>query len=137
MTDILEATEAVYQAFATGWGNRTPYCLGNEIFDPPEGPWLRVSIQELDRAQGSLGQTGNRRFESVAQVSAQYFEPPGQGVKTASGHMNFLRRIFEGVRIAGTTIYFEGVQIQRLGVVEDGRWYAETAVGRFFYDEII
>lgn len=137
MTDISQATEAVYETFATAWAARTPYCFGNEEFDPPEAPWVRISVQELDRAQGSLGQTGNRRFESVAQITAQYFEPPGQGVKTAAGHMNFLRRIFEGLRIGGTTIYFQAVQIQRLGVVEDGRWYAETAVGRFFYDEII
>lgn len=135
MTTINQAREAIYQAFAAAWGQRTPYCFDNEKFDPPAGPWVRVSVRHQDRQQETLGAPGSRKFESRGSAFIQYFEPPLGATEIADGHISAAVAIYDAKRIEGTTIRFEAAISREIGIIEDGRWYAALIECNFVYDE--
>lgn len=136
MTTLPQAREAIYQHWADGWTLPPPYAFDNEPYDPPAGPWLRLSVRHLGRAQTSLGEAANRRFESRALLILDYFEPPAGGAGMADVYLDAAAALFEGRRIAGTTIRFNAVITRERGVIEDGRWFAANAQGEFIYENI-
>lgn len=139
--DIAGAREAIYQHFATRWvvgpDPRTDVTYGTDPFDPPDGPWVRVSVAHLSRRQVSMGGVGNRRYEASGLAFVQYFEPPGSGDATLSQHMDRAIEIFESARITGTTIRFEGdITPRELGLVENGKWNAASIQAQFVYEAV-
>jgi hypothetical protein len=136
MTTTAQAREAIYQAFALGWGNRTPVCYGKEEVDPPNAPWVRVSVQHLSKRQVSSGVIGNRRFETTAQVSVQYFEPPRMGDEISDGHLREAALIFDSKRLLSNNLRIGEALPRELGIVEAGRWWAAIVEANFVYDEI-
>lgn len=139
--NIEQAREAIYQHFVALWvvgaDPRTAYTLDNDPYDPPNAPWVRLTVRHLSRRQISLGQPGNRRFEAAGLAIVQYFEPPNKGMRTLGQHVGRAVEIFEGARIAGTTITFQGAITPReLGIVENGRWNAANLQAQFTYEDI-
>lgn len=141
MTTPNEAREAIYALFAEQWAltdpaiRATPYCLENEAFDPPAGPWMRLSVRDGVRNQESLGPVGRRKFENDATIYLQFFEPPFLGTLAADTHMRAAVPIFEGRRIDGTTIRSFSATTRNLGIIEDGRWFAALLECPIVFDE--
>lgn len=137
MTTQNEAREAVYGLFDTDWASRTPYHFDNDKpgFDEQTvDAWARVSMRHNDAGQETLGGSGNRKFARRGSVFVQVFVKTNTGTATMDGHTDAARAIFEGVRIAGTTVRFLDVIVRETG--PDGKWYQAVVEAQFEYDEI-
>lgn len=137
MTTMNQAVEAMYQAWDTGWASRTPYHFDNEEpgFDTKTATeWARVSVRHNDGGQETLGGPNNRRFARRGSVFVQVFVKTNTGTATMHGHAQAARAIFEGTRIAGTTVRFLDVIVRETG--PDGKWYQTVVEAQFEYDEI-
>lgn len=140
-----EVQEALYQRFSEHWVTAdadpvplTPYCLGNESgFDPPDGPWCRVSVQRMPGGPGTIGRKGNRRMDRVGRLFIQLFEPPGDGVGRISDLAETAARIFENCRLEPHDIRFAEVEPREGVDVEGGRWWGLPVEGRFDYEDIV
>lgn len=135
-----QAVEAIYQMFIAGWTDggqpRTAITLDGEKFDPPAAPWVRLTVRHTTRAQASLGQPGNRRWDTEGIVFLQYFEPPDSGVARMHRHMDAAQQLFEGRSIAGTTIKLDSATARELGLVENGTWMASVLEAAFSYEQV-
>lgn len=143
MTTLREAREAIYKRFIDEWGSLTPYTFDNEEFDPPGGldgrgvPWARCSVREITSEQQTLGPAGNRKFLRTALAKVDVFVPPASGRWDSDEYTMAARALFEGrTSPLGTTICFFGVDVQEVGLIEDGRWDLSTISARFDYTEI-
>ena len=140
MTTRSQAKESIYKRFADNWlddqsAERTEFALGDEQFDPPDGPHVRVTIRHLDRSQETLNKVGARKFETVGLLTMQYRQPPKASEETMEGHVEKAIEIFEGIRIGGTTIRFGSVIGRELGLIDKDRWNATNVQGNFIYTE--
>lgn len=136
MSTWREVQERLYKAWVDGWDGTTPFCLGNEKFDPPNGQWVRFSVRAGIGQQGSMGPQGARRFDRSGRVFIQLFEPPGHGVGSLSDLAEQARDLFEGKRFAPHDIRFNEADIGNEGDVDPGRWWGVTVEARFDYEEI-
>ena len=134
MTTRAEAREAMYQAFATGWGVTSVFTFDNEILDPPDGaPWARFSVKHNAATQETLGKPGNRRFARFGSVFVQIFTLENTGIDTDDNLATIAQNIFEGSRLIGTTVRFLDVNAREVGL--DGKWYQTVVEATFEYDE--
>lgn len=134
-TTLNEAREAIYQAFVDGWGATTAYTFDNEKFTPPDQtPWVRLTVRHQDAGQETLGGTGNRKFYRKGSVFIQVFVPTDDGTANADTYLALARSIFEGTRIAGTTVRFLDVIVRETGPAKS--LYEATVEAAFEYDEI-
>lgn len=137
MTTMNAAVEAMYLTWDTGWASRTPYHFDNEEpgFDTKTADaWARVTVRHNDGGQETLGRSGNRRFARRGSLFVQVFVKTNIGTDTLHGHAAAARDIFEGTRIAGTTVRFLDVIARETG--PSGKWYQATVEAAFEYDEI-
>jgi hypothetical protein len=157
-TTINQAREAVYRQFRDNWiasvlvtieawgltipgltdDPMVPYAFGDEKIDPPNGPWVRVSVQHLTSSRTSIGGCGNRRFQRPAIAFFQFFMPPDQegGSEVMDLLVESARRVFEGRRIDPEGLNFDAVTPRENGVIEKGRWTNTTLEAPFWYDVI-
>jgi hypothetical protein len=133
-------TEQIYARWVDQWvvdgEPRTPFCFGNEAFDPPDGPWVRLWVRATPSGQETLGRPGNRKFHRPGLVVAAIREPAGQGVQIGHQLGEAVRDIFEAQRLPPYDLRFEAIDILPIGEIEDGRWWASTAQGPFGYEDI-
>lgn len=155
-TTINDAREQLYQYFAANWQEfvlvtieawgltlpgltgepLVPFALGDEVFDPPDGPWVRVSVRHTTSSQETMGRIGNRRFERPGILTVQGFMPPETGEDVMDFVMECARAAFEGRKVGAAAIQFNAVTIQEIGVIDNGRWYASNAEAPFVYETI-
>lgn len=134
MTSQTDARERIYQAFVTGWGNRTPITLENERYSPAlDTAWVRLTVRHQIGVQESLGSVGNRRFLRAGIIFLQIFTPLEAGMRAADGHVDFARGVLEGVTLT-TGIRLYGASSQEIGA-EDG-WYQVNLEVSFEYEEV-
>lgn len=140
-----EVQEALYQRWATAWVNEdvptpgplTPYCFGNEKFDPPAAPWCHVQIVRLPGGPGTMGSPGNRKMDRVGLLIIDLREPPGDGVGNLSDLAERAAAIFENCRIlASHDIRFAQVEPGEASHIDKGRWWGVSVEGRFEYEDI-
>lgn len=129
-----EARENIYSSFVEQWNNFTDFTLDNEDFDPGEDAWVRITVRSRDGQQGSLGTEGNRRFDRAGVVFVQIFTPLNKGTAEMGSITEKVLEIFEGKRIADTTICFHTARPKELG--PEGVWYNSTVEVGFTYQEI-
>jgi hypothetical protein len=138
MTTLNEAREAIYGVFDTDWsvGPVSAYCFENEKFETPNNaPWVRLSVRNQVGRQQTLGQPTNRIFQRYGAVFVQIFVPVSTaGTKTADTLAARARALFEGTRIAGTTVNFQDCHIRESGI-DDGKWYQVVVEAEFEYTE--
>ncbi len=133
MTTLNEAKEAVYSRFAAQWGATTPVAFENEeLEEPADLPWVRLTVRSLSRAQDTLGRTGNRRFRSSAIVLVQVYTRTNTGVQQGDVLAVQAKDVFEAVS-------FDGLDFNN-GMVREtnpqGKWYQHVVEIAFDYDEI-
>lgn len=140
-----EVQETLYQRWADHWvnddvptpGPLTPYGLGNEKFDPPNGQWCHVQAIRLPGGPGTMGRKGNRKMDRVGLLIIDLREPPGDGVGNLSDLAERAAAIFENCRILAThDIRFGEVEPGEAGNIDKGRWWGVSVEGRFDYEDI-
>jgi len=129
-----EARERIYRSWKTGWDNLTRFTLANENFEPDENAWARCTVQPRDSQQDTLGPENNRSFKRTGVVFIQLFTPVHKGTKEMGALVERVLEIFEGKRIAGTTICFQSA-LPKPATVE-GVWYNSTVEIVFTYYEV-
>lgn len=133
MTTLGEARESVYSRFVTEWAATTPFVFGNEeLEEPTDDPWVRVTVRNLSRGQETMGRTGNRRFRSAASVFVQVYTRTNVGVEQGDGLAVQARDIFEATSFSGLD-FNDGVVRES---APEGKWYQHLAEIAFDYDEI-
>lgn len=152
-TTANDAREALYAHFLANWNELVmvlieawglelpgltgqplvPYCLGDETMEPPNGPWVRLTVRHGPTSQETLGTLGNRNFERTGRVFVQGFIPPGGDDAALDMVMEAARGVFEGRTVDPLAIRFNAVEVSELGVIEGGRWQAALAEAPFDY----
>lgn len=135
MTTLNEATEAVYQRFASDFTGTTNVVFRNEEpgFDTDQvTEWVRLSVGTLSRAQETLGAAGNRKYRPGASVIVQVYTRANTGVKQGEVLAEEAMNVFEGASFGGLD-FNNG--IVRNGSVE-GKWQQHVAEVEFDYEEI-
>lgn len=135
MTTLVDAREAIYQAFATAWGSTTPLAFDNEKFVPPDAaPWVRLAVRHQVSNQETLGGTGNRVFLREGLVFVQVFTPEDDGQRASDVLVQQARAVFEGVNLVANGVWFNDVVVREIGPTEG--WNQVNAEAAFFYQEI-
>lgn len=75
------ARSAIEKAINDGWTPDAPLAWEGVKFDPPSGPWLRISIRWGDGFERTIGPAGEASTTTVGLVIAQVFGRPGKGKK--------------------------------------------------------
>ena len=134
MTTIAAAREAITERFSTQWAAAqpaVPFTLENEAYTAPATSWVRMTIQNVDSFQETLGAVGRRRFIRRGSVFVQIFVATDAGVTPADTLARDARIIFEGVSFSG--LRFNNAVIREVG--PDGRFYQSLVEAFFEYDE--
>lgn len=143
MTTISQAREAVYAAFLTEWNNRTPVALDNEEFKVEDQindttgemtSWVRLTMRHLAGGPETLGGRGNVKYQRTGQVLAQIYTACNNGTLEADALMQTILDVYDGQRLTGTTVRFNGAVPLEEGV-PDGDWYRASVEVAFVYDE--
>lgn len=117
MSSVNDARKAVYDRFIAQWPgltSDTAFTFENEKFTPPEGAaWARLSVQNQESVQETLGPPGQRRFRRSAVVFVQVFVPGDTGTAESDALVTSCRGIFEGVS-------FEGLDFHAVSSTETG-----------------
>lgn len=135
MTTITQAREAIYAAFVNASAiNAAQLTFDNEVFDPPDNkPWIRLSVRHNSMSQETLGRVGDRKFQRLGTTFTQIFVRTDNGTDEADELAISAKNVFEGVRLAGTTVRFLDVLVREVG--PDGKWYQVVVEANFEYDE--
>ena len=136
MTTLDEATESVSARFLANYTGVTNNLVlfDNEEFEnePTSGAWVRVTVDQIDRNQDTLGKIGNRKFRSQAIVFVQVYTNANTGVQQGNVLAKQAADIFEGVSFSG--LDFRAAKTTKIGI--DGKWFRHLAEAPFDYDEI-
>jgi hypothetical protein len=127
--------ESLYQRFVAAWGDLSLFQLGNETFDPPDGPWVQLLVVARPSGNGTLGGPGRRRIDRSGAVFVQLRDAPGGGVGDMSDRADFALKIFESARIAEHDIRFSTGDIGAEGNIDDGRWWGCSVEIPFEYED--
>lgn len=132
MTTLSQAKEAVYTRFVAQWGSTSPFVFDNEELEEPDGPWVRLTVRGVGRAQETLGRVGNRKFRTAAAVFVQVYTRTNTGVKQGDALATQAKDIFEATSFSG--LDFNDGEVRETG--PDGKWYQHMAEIAFDYEEI-
>lgn len=131
-----EVQEALYQRWAEGWADTTPFVFDDEKFDPPKAPWVRFSVKRMPGGAGTLGRKGNRKMDRRGRLFIQLFVPPGDGVGDLSDLAEAAAALFENCRFEPHDIRFGQVEPGESGDSDKGRWTSVTIDDPFDYEDI-
>lgn len=134
-----EVQEAALSWWLTRWASAPAGPEGaflDEKFDPPNGPWYRLLVEQRPAGPGTLGSPGNRRMDRSGAVFALLRQPPGGDSGALSDLAEKARDVFENCRLAPHDIRFGAVQIGQEATIEEGRWRGVTVEARFDYEQI-
>lgn len=95
--------------------------------------WAEVIIRHFDGRQRTLGQVGNRRFESVGVVVTRVYTKYGDGLATSDLLVQTVIDAFEGKRTTDGVV-FRNVRPSEFG--QDGTWYRVDVLADMEYDRI-
>lgn len=140
-----QAQEAIAAAFVTGWAAAHPtmkVVLGNEA-NVADDTWVRLSIPQRDRAQGSMGPVGSRRYDNRPLIAVQLYTPVDQGDAPLNALIDDVRTLMEGTScpqrdgsgnpLAGgeSVVTFSA---PARGFLTDGRWsYCTVVIGSLWF----
>jgi hypothetical protein len=136
MTTINQARAAIYEKFINDWPSQsivTPFTFPNETFDSTElnEPWVRVSVNNTDANQETLGPKGLRKYRREGTIYIQCFDLSNNGLKTLDEIAANARGIFEGETFDG--VYVDDSVIRESG--PDGRWFMVVVSCFFHYNQ--
>lgn len=133
MTTYSEARAALQTHWHSEWAARTPVAWENLEFAPPNPPsaWVRLTIQDFNGAQVSLGQPESRLYRSAGLATVQIFSPIDTG---GSGHHELVNAAIEAWRGADIA----GIRLRDAGVRDVGEsdqiWWQSNVRAAYEYD---
>jgi hypothetical protein len=98
----------------------------------PVLPWARVGIKDNLRDQSSLGNQGNRRFESQGVVIVELYTPDGDGRFLDTTLTATLRNAFESVNVGD--LWFRRARSEPVG--PDRFWWHTNVIAEFLWVEV-
>ena len=110
----------------------TPLTYDNLNFDPPQGPWARLTVKHIRADRATLGSVACR-FRREGQTFVQVFIPIGGGTQTADILAESLVEAFENAA-AIDNIWFRNVRMREVG--PDGTFYQVNVELDFTFDRI-
>src|SRR5689334_17598792 len=116
MTEV-EAEEAIYQRFDTGWtalhpasqsdAQHVPFTFRNETFAPSQlgalGAYVSVSIQHSTREQTTQGSPSKEHVRG--NVIVRLFGPLNEGTKKLAGLADDVRTVLAKKNLNGLNLY--------------------------------
>lgn len=137
MVSLVDAREAMYQAFETAWGATSAFTHDNENFDPPvNAPFVRMVVRHDGstlEAIGGAGDGGMNLYQRTGRVLLQVFGRLDKGTREADTLAQAARAIFEGTTLSSNAIRFNNVVLREIG--PEGSWYQINLEAAFQYDE--
>ncbi|MEM6902250.1 MAG: phage tail terminator-like protein [Pseudomonadota bacterium] len=132
------ARNAIHGALSTGW-SATPLAsihFDNVSFEPPDGDWLRITVEGNTARQVSLGPTGQRRMRRSGLIFIQVFTGAGKGPRDNDDILQAAATALEAQQIAGNgvTVHTQAATAPQGGSVEDGYWQRRITIP-FYYDQ--
>ncbi len=148
MTTMNQAREAIIGRFIANYvpvafadvaaeNREALYSFDNEQAEagqavaPPGASWCRVTIQETQSGQETLGPVGARRYRRNGVVRMSLYCPADRGTLKNDSMVKPFRDAFEGVSFSG--LYFTDCQVSDLGV-EGAAWRVD-ALAVFWFEE--
>lgn len=115
----------IYKTFLTGWANRTPVQLENEVYKTPDTAWTRLSMIITRAEQTTLAPIGYRQFTYEGTLFAEVFTLLGAGSKMCAENLDFAVNILQGKKIDNPTIIFTDSDAIMRGA--EGAFYSGVA----------
>ncbi len=133
---IAEARTAVYQAFQTDWDAADAIATyEGEAFKPPEPPdepWIRISMQFAAANQRTIGPVGLRRMRRAGTIFVQIFVPRDAGMTLADELSDLVKEIVEGETIGEVHCYASTPRV----VGTDEAWLQVNVSTPFDVDDV-
>lgn len=118
------AHNAIRSRLSTNW-SATTISYPNVEFRPPQGDvsWIRLTIQDGDSFQASMGAAANI-YRHPGAIIVNIFTPLNQGDKLALQYADSISAIFRSWQDNGSGIRCGAPQVRQLG--PDDKWYHVT-----------
>jgi hypothetical protein len=124
--NYLQEKNAIENHFTTAWGSTTPIVFENGEAPQDAVEWVRLSIQNGDAYQASLGD--NPVFRHPGIVFVQIFTPKDDGSGRAIELADIVDGIFRNAVFSG--IRFRVPQLNK--VPSDSEWYQLNVSTEFY-----
>lgn len=128
---------AIRARLNTQWAGATPIAWPNVDFTPPNNaPWIRLSIQDADAAQVSMGgDTNIHRHKGLVYVMV--FVPLSSGDGVALAYADTACGIFRGWQDPSSGVYFrQAPRVVTVGADSD-KWYHVNVLAPFERDSFL
>lgn len=122
---------AIEGRFATLWADKTvPVAYANVSFDPPDRPWMRLTVVDGPAFQASLGPSPLNRYTGIVYVSIFVLKDSGE--RAARALADLVAPIFRQVSFSGLT--FDVPYFRPVG--PDGIYYQGNLLCPYRFDVI-
>tara|TARA_R110000851_G_scaffold268071_2_gene420691 strand:+ start:20063 stop:20509 length:447 start_codon:yes stop_codon:yes gene_type:complete len=110
--------------------------------DPPEGvdaegravPYIRTTVRHAGGTQETLGNVGNRRYDSTGVLTVQIFTAPGDGHALSDTIVPIVRTAMQALRSANGVWLGEISPPIEIGIT--GAWFQVNVTAAFTYEEV-
>ena len=128
MSFLLEK-RTIEEYFSAQWGSTTPLYFENQTANNADPEWLRLTIQNADSFQASLGSNPDYRYIGV--LFFQIFVKPNTGSGRAMELVDIIEELFRSQTIGGITFKVPVVR----KVPDNSEWYQVNISIDFFRGE--
>lgn len=147
MTSPTIARDTLVGALRTAWlasgvtsGIELQY--DNVKADPPTGvdaeglpdPYGRITLRHAAGTQETLGNVGNRRFDSLGTVTVQIFTAPGDGHTLSDQIVAVVRAAMQALRSPNGVWLSDISPPLEIGI--SGAWFQVNVAATFTYEEV-
>lgn len=133
---IEEARAAVYEAFQDSWDQDDAVStFEGERFvppEPPDSPWIRVSMQFAAANQRTIGPVGLRKIRRAGTIFVQIFVPRDEGMQRADQLADLVKEIVEATTIGDVHCYASTARV----VGTDEAWMQVNVATPFDVDDV-
>mgnify|MGYP000930737526 CR=1 FL=1 len=121
--------KTIEEYFAGTWGSTTPLYFENMVANNSDDEWVRLTIQNADSFQASLGNNPDYRYLGV--LFFQIFVRPNTGSGRATALVDIIEELFRSQTIGGIT--FKVPVVRKIPATTE--WYQVNVSIDFFRGE--
>lgn len=135
-SDLNGAAQSIEQYVEDNWA-ATPIAWEGVDFDPPDGPWIQVTIRWGDGFIETMGGTGSGTNTVPGVLFINLFDQPGGGAGTIEGHADDIRDLFNRAEIGGVRFDAPSGPKPATDQRDEGEWLQRTVTVPFELIETI